>query len=158
MASELERAKEESVRNPSLAQVMDAMGARDRAKPRNAREAPHGEPTVHDAIVHHDVSKSEQRHPDSAAERNLAERSGLASTAVEDKGDRERSMKRTQGVVRLEPATPWAMVRAVHLPEPAVPYLPVEKRGPQVHRHRDDDRHRYPEHRAGDHASLRRQA
>ena len=159
MASELERAEEETIgHSASALRVMNAMGAYDHAQPWNARKPAYGEPTVHEAVVHHDVREAKQRHPEPAAERDLAERSRLAAAPVEDQRDRQRRVKHAQGIVCLEPAASRAMVRPVHSPEPAVPDLPVEQCGPEVHHHRDDDRHGYPQRRAGDHGSLGGQA
>lgn len=129
--------------------MMHAMRPDDAANDAEAKQEPHGQAPVAEAVVHDEVPEAEGAHAEAGAERELARDARGRDAAPHDERDRRGHVEEGERVVRLEPRAFRAgrVVGAMNRPEPPVPDRAVEERCPQLHAKRDDQRRRRPDER-----------
>jgi hypothetical protein len=145
MTRELERPEKEGVRRPAfLTCMMHAMSVHDAADARDARDPPHCQPSMDEAVVDEEIGEAERRRANSDTERELAHDADRASASIKNERDRERRVEKRERVVLLEGTRSWPMMRAMDREEEAVPETAMEEPCPKIHQHEYDERRRNP--------------
>ena len=139
---------------PGARFVVNAVRLHDPAKEPDAEKSLNGDPLVDEPIVHERISDRESRHSDPDAVRDLSPRALGGDAAVEDEGNRRRCVEDRERIVPLEPAGARRVVRAMHVPEPAMPYPPMKEASPNVHEDGDDRRDGDPDHGVREHRTI----